>query len=70
MKILKKIIYKLLPKRIKQILNDKIFYTYITLSPDERKEKFKDLNPLQYKLLTEYCYIILKIQILFDIDYK
>lgn len=62
---MKKIIYKILPKSIKNVLNETIFYDLISKNQEERK-KLK-LTKSQLFLLINFSYIIIKLQIFFDL---
>ncbi len=65
---LKKIIYKLLPKRIKFFLSHSYFHDIINLPLNLRTKKLSKLPKSYSNILLYYCLLIVFVQMYFDLE--
>ena len=68
MKIRHFIYQKLIPKTIKKHIDNQYYRDFIQLAPPERRNKLKNLNYLNYKILEYYCYIYCLLYVFFDVE--
>lgn len=66
---MKKILYKLLPRAFKDIMQYSVFVEYIWITKEKRNEliKKKWLNKTAWILLLYYSYFIFSLQLFFEI---
>ena len=66
---MKKLLYKILPRPFKNIMQYKIFWEYIGITKEERYKllKKRKLNKTIWLLLLYYSYFIASLQLFFNV---